>query len=180
VGYKARYNTVLMRRVEERLARFRRGGLAVEDLVIKNAIPFLRRLHAAGATLYLASGTDQADLVAEANALGYGDLFGDRVFGAVGDVTHEAKRLVLDRIFRELDGHFDRVLVVGDGPVEMREGERRGAYTVGVASDEVRRYGLNPAKRARLIQAGAAAVIPDYADLERLVQFLHLSAAAPA
>ena len=59
--------------------------------------------------------------------------------------------------------------VFGDGPVEMREARRRGAYAVGVASDEVRRHGLNLHKRARLIRAGADLIIPDYGRTDTLL-----------
>ncbi len=40
---------------------------------------------------------------------------------------------------------------------------------MGVASDELRRYGLNAAKRARLIRAGADLVVPDFAQWRSLL-----------
>jgi hypothetical protein len=43
---------------------------------------------------------------------------------------------------------------------------------VGVASDEVRRAGVNPVKRARLIEAGADVIIPDYREQEVLLGWL--------
>lgn len=175
-GYKVVYNDALMELVRDRLARLQRGELVVEDFVIKQAVTFLQRLHAAGIELVLASGTDQADVAAEAAALGYADLFQGRIYGSVGDVTKDAKRLVLDRIWADLGGQMGGVVIFGDGPVEMREGQRRGAYTVGVASDEIRRYGLNLVKRTRLIRAGAAVVIPDFSQLPSLLEFFRLRA----
>jgi hypothetical protein len=38
----------------------------------------------------------------------------------------------------------------------------RGGRAVGVASDEVRHFGLNSAKRSRLIRAGADVIVPDF------------------
>ena len=40
--------------------------------------------------------------------------------------------------------------------------ERRGGIALGVASDEVRRYGWNTAKRARLIRAASDYLVPDW------------------
>lgn len=38
------------------------------------------------------SGTDEVDVIKEAEALGYAHLFEGRIYGAVGDVTKEAKK----------------------------------------------------------------------------------------
>ncbi len=140
--------------VRRRTAKLQRGELAVEDFLIKNVRGLLESLHGAGVKLYLASGTDQADLESEATAMGYAHLFEGRIFGAVGDVTVEAKRIVLEKLFREHGLAGPEVAAFGDGPVEIREARRRNGIAVGVASDEVRRFGLNPSKRARLIRGG--------------------------
>jgi len=177
-GYKKIYNDALLEMVSRRVQKLERGELCPEDFQLKNAHALLRALHARGVTLYLASGTDVQDVIAEARAMGYADVFGDRIFGAVGDVNVEAKKLVLARIMQE-NGLSDANLVTfGDGPVEIRETRRRGGVTVGVASDEVRRFGLNPAKRKRLIRAGADLIVPDFSQLTALLQTLRLPEAA--
>jgi hypothetical protein len=63
-------------------------------------------------------------------------------------------------------------MALGDGPVEIRETHKKGGYTIGVASDEVRRYGLHAGKRRRLIEAGADLVIPDFCQLDALIPLL--------
>jgi rfaE bifunctional protein kinase chain/domain len=174
-GYKKIYNRALLGMVRGRLEKLDRGELSVEDFTLKNAVPLLRRLHRAGIRLYLASGTDEADVKREAAALGYAPLFEGRIYGAVGDVTKEAKRIVLERILRDIGpenaGHL---VVFGDGPVEIRETHKRGGYAVGLASHEIRRYGLDLKKRARLIQAGADIILPDYSQMEALLRFLKI------
>lgn len=174
-GYKAVYNDALLEMVRGRLAKLQRGELAVDDFLVKHADRFLTALHERGIRLYLASGTDVDDVRAEAEALGYAGLFEGRIFGAVGDVKVEAKRTVLDRIMREhgLLGH--EFVTFGDGPVEIRETHKRGGLAVGVASDEVRRYGLQAAKRSRLIRAGADLVVPDFSQMDRLLVVLSLA-----
>jgi rfaE bifunctional protein kinase chain/domain len=172
-GYKRIYNDQLLDLVRGRVAKLRRGELNVADFTVKNAVRLLEALHGAGARLYLASGTDEADVIAEAEALGYAAVFEGRIFGAVGDVTKEAKRLVLDRILQKIGG-ADGLVAFGDGPVEIRETHQRGGYGVGVASDELRRFGGNVAKRARLIRAGSDLVIPDFSQLDALLAHLNV------
>lgn len=175
-GYKAQYNEELMRRVRRRLGgpgRAAEPAQAARRFTIEGAVAFLRELRARGVRLYLASGTDQPDVEREAALLGYAELFEGRIYGAIGDVRHEPKRAVLDRILREIGpGEAEAVVTFGDGPVEIQETRRRGGFTVGVASDETRRRGLNPAKRSRLIQAGADLVVPDFSEGPELLALL--------
>ena len=173
-GYKALYNAALMEMVRGRTAKLRRGELDITDFQIKNAGPLLEALHRKGIKLYLASGTDEADVAAEAEAMGYAHLFEGRIFGAVGDIKIEAKRIVLERIIRENTLSGPEFVTFGDGPVEIRETRKRGGIAVGVASDEVRRFGLNPTKRARLIRAGADIILPDFSQLDALLKLLDL------
>ncbi|HTZ51096.1 MAG TPA: PfkB family carbohydrate kinase, partial [Spirochaetia bacterium] len=177
MGYKELYNAELLAMVSGRVDKLHRGELSVEDFTVKGAHPFLKALAAAGVKLYLASGTDQNDLVAEAKALGHAELFQGRMHGAVGDVNVEAKRIVLEKILAEIGPKNARTLVTfGDGPVEMRETRRRGGRAVGVASDELRRFGWNPAKRTRLIRAGADLLVPDFSQWRLLCRTLGVTA----
>jgi len=89
-------------------------------------------------------------------------------------VTIEAKRLMIERILREHDLGGAALTTFGDGPVEIRETRKRGGVAVGVASDEVRRFGLNAAKRSRLIRAGADLIVPDFTQHHGLLEVLGL------
>jgi len=171
-GFKAIYNQELLALVRGRLSRLERGESSQLDFQVDNARQMLERLRAAGVALYLVSGTDEADAIAEARKLGYAHLFSGGIFGAVGDLRVEAKRDVLARILQGSGARAEEIAVFGDGPVEMREAKRRGAFAVGVASDEVRRQGLNLHKRARLIRSGADLVIPDYREADALLAAL--------
>jgi phosphoglycolate phosphatase-like HAD superfamily hydrolase len=168
--YKSIFLNDLIKTVNVRMAQLQRGELAVTDFVVKNAVQLLTQLHEMGITLYLASGTDEQDVIREAEALGYATLFTGGIFGASGDMDREAKRMVMERILREAGNA--KMAVFGDGPVEIREGRRKGALTVGVASDEVRRFGLNRHKRTRLIRAGAHGIVPDFSQVKDLIDFL--------
>ena len=171
-GYKAIYNEALMAVVNGRLAKYQRGELGLDDLTVKGAVAFLRSLRATGITLYLASGTDHEDVRREAQALGYADLFDGGIYGALGEVNAQSKRQVIQRILAEhrLDG--SELAAFGDGPVELRESRRRHGAAIGIASDEIRRYGLNPEKRTRLIKAGAHLLLPDFSQAASLLTLM--------
>jgi phosphoglycolate phosphatase-like HAD superfamily hydrolase len=174
--YKQIYLDSLMGLVRDRTAQLQRGELDVTDFTVKKAPELLHRLHKAGVKLYLASGTDEKDVIAEAEVLGYAGLFEGRIYGAVGDVAVEAKRIVLDRILKDIgSANVSQMVAFGDGPVEMRETRKRGGLTVGIASDELRRYGLNPGKRSRLIRAGADIIVPDFSQLDAVLRLLGVS-----
>ena len=173
--YKQIYLDALMGLVRDRLTQLQRGELDVSDFTVKKSTELLHRLHDAGVKLYLASGTDEKDVVAEAEALGYAGLFEGRIYGAVGDVAVEAKRMVLDRILQDIGAaNVARMAAFGDGPVEMRETRKRGGMAIGIASDELRRYGLNSGKRSRLIRAGADIIVPDFSQCAALLSLLGL------
>ena len=74
-GYKDVYNRELLAMVSRRIAKLHAGELCVDDYTLKGAIPLLNALHAAGVKLHLASGTDEADLLSEAEALGHAAAF---------------------------------------------------------------------------------------------------------
>lgn len=174
-GYKEIYNAELLTMVMERQKKFERGELSREDFTMKNAVILLQTLYESGIKLYLASGTDVEDVAGEAQVLGYDHLFEGRIFGAVGDLNKEAKKIVLDRILDDIGASASgKVVTFGDGPVEIRETNKRGGITIGVASNELRRYGLNEAKRTRLIKAGADIIIPDFSQISQLLDLLNI------
>src|SRR5208283_4889899 len=74
-GYKEIYNRELLAMIRGRISRLEGGELSPPDCQIANARQMLERMRAAGVELYLVSGTDQADAVAEARILGYAHLF---------------------------------------------------------------------------------------------------------
>jgi phosphoglycolate phosphatase-like HAD superfamily hydrolase len=174
-GYKKIYNKELLEMVRARERKYDHGELTLDDLSVKNAIPFLKKLYEAGIQLYLASGSDENEVIEEARTLGYEYLFEGRIYGSVGDVTIEAKRIVLNNIIEKIGRDVSsQVITFGDGPVEIRETRKRGGLTVGLATNELRRYGLNHATRTRLIKAGAEVIIPDFSQYTKLLELMNI------
>jgi phosphoglycolate phosphatase-like HAD superfamily hydrolase len=171
--YKEIYNRELLAMVNRRVVKVSTGEVAVEEVTMNNAVPFLRELKRRGVALYLASGTDEADVRRETELLGYAELFTGGIFGAVGNIDVEPKKLVMERILNDLGSNgMQSVVTFGDGPVEIRETKKQGGLTVGVASDEIKRSGLNESKRKRLILAGADLIVPDFSDMDAVLALL--------
>ena len=171
-GYKQIYNNSLMQMVNQRIARFNSGQLDINDYTIKGAVQFLNILRQKGIKLYLASGTDRQDVIKETKVLGYADFFDGGIYGATGDITKYSKKIVIEKIMSENNLAGPELLVLGDGPVEIRESRRRDGIAIGVASDEIRRHGLNMEKRTRLIKAGAHIIVPDFSQTDALSALL--------
>ncbi len=170
--YKEIYNSALMQMVNKRIEKLNRGELTVDDYIVKGAVEFLESLKAKGVKFYLASGTDRDDVINEAKVLGYSDLFEGEIHGAVGDVSKYSKRMVIDKIIKENNLNGYELLVIGDGPVEIKECHKFEGIALGIASDEVRRYGLNIEKRTRLIKSGADILINDFSQHGKLIETL--------
>lgn len=170
--YKELYNDGLMEMVNKRMAKLASGELGQEDYTLKGAVAFLHELKERGVTMYLASGTDADDVRNEAEMLGYADLFDGGIYGALKDYTKFSKKMIIEKIIRDNNLRGNELAVFGDGPDEIREGRRAGGVSVGITSNEVQRFGHNPAKRPRLVKAGAQLLIPDFSQYKKLVTLL--------
>jgi ADP-heptose synthase, bifunctional sugar kinase/adenylyltransferase len=170
--YKKIYNKEILKIVKKRADKFLRGELDVNDFIIKGAVDFLNILRDKKIKLYLASGTDLEDVRKEAKILGYAYLFDGGIYGAVDDIKKYSKKMVIENIINSNNLRGPELVVFGDGPVELREVKKKNGIAIGVASDEIRRFGLNYNKRSRLIKAGAHLIIPDFSQRDNLMEIL--------
>lgn len=174
--YKAEYNRRLMLGIEIKKQKLLNGEADAEDYLMKGAKEFLLGLKRNKVTVYVASGTDHPDVVEEAKALGLYELF-DEIAGAPLHREDCSKEAVLKRLIEENRLSGSEVCVIGDGKVEIALGKSAGAMTVGLASDEKKRYGIDSVKRERLIKAGADIITGDFWDKDRLFELMGLSEA---
>jgi len=170
--YKQLYNDGLMEMVNKRMDKLASGELGQEDFTMKGAVAFLYELKERGVKMYLASGTDVDDVKNEAKMLGYADLFDGGIYGALKEYTKFSKKMIIEQIIRDNQLNGNELAVFGDGPDEIREGRRAGGLSVGITSNELQRFGHNPAKRPRLVKAGAQLMIPDFSQYKKLVSLL--------
>ena len=65
----------------------------------------------------------------------------------------------------------NELLVIGDGPVEIRLGKEAGALTIGICASEKNLSGWDEAKINRLTKAGAHVLVDEFeADLINLTE----------
>jgi phosphoglycolate phosphatase len=172
--YKHEYLARLNRRIAGRVEGLRNGSVPAQAMLVHGALDLLDRLRSRGLQLYLASGTDEPFVRAEAELLGLSSYFGSRIYGAQDNYKSFSKKIVIERILAENGIAGDRLIAFGDGYVEIQNTKEAGGLAVAVASDEANNGSgrMDPWKRERLLGVGADLVIPDYRDAGPLVETL--------
>lgn len=171
-GYKKIYNKEILKVVNKRITQLKNGGLDINYFKINGIMKLLKLLKEKETKLYLVSGTDHEDVVNEAKVLGYMDFFNGGIYGSLNDLSKFSKRMIIKEVIKKNNLKGQELMVIGDGPVEIKECRRVNGIAVGVASEESKRFGVNPEKRIRLIESGAHIIIPDYSKADLLVNFL--------
>lgn len=171
--YKKIYNERMLEKLEKRIVSHRSQDIK-KRFMLTGSRDFLRELFRKGVKLYLASGTDDIYVRKEARVLEIEEYFNGRIYGALDDTEEYTKENIIRRIFREEIGREEEeiMIVVGDGPVEIKAAKEYGAVAVGVASNEQKGRGWNKRKMERLINAGADLLIPDFRGVKRLLQYI--------
>ena len=171
-AYKDEYHRRLSIKIADRIAGLTDKTQRPVDHVVPGSFELLEALKARGVHLYLASGTDEVYVLQEAALLGVDSYFGKHIYGAQADYKTFSKKRVIERIIRENDLHGSELLGFGDGYVEIENVKSVGGFACGVATDEVNRWGIDEWKRDRLTRSGADIIIPDYTEINTLMDFL--------
>jgi phosphoglycolate phosphatase-like HAD superfamily hydrolase len=171
LAYKAEYHRRLELRIAGRIAELERDPAAAVNHVVPGSFDILAALEERGIIMYLASGTDEK-YVREEAALLRVDRFFAGIYGAQDDYRSFSKKMVIERIIRENDLHGRELLGFGDGYVEIENIKGAGGFACGVATDEVRRRGIDPWKQNRLKSSGADIIIPDFTGTRELTEYL--------
>jgi len=172
--YKAEYLRRLMERIKNRHASLTKGESTKAEHLVPGAEEFLQLLRDNGVKIYLASGTDEVDVIAEAKLLGVDKYFDGGIYGAKDSILDCSKELVIKQILEENNIRPEELISFGDGYIEVQLVNDIGGYAIAVATDEERRKGVSAWKRNRLLSAGASAVVPDFACAKRLMEFISL------
>jgi phosphoglycolate phosphatase len=172
MDYKREYLRRLWQRIEHRVTALKEGKTVPSEMMIEGAQEMLECLKSRGVSLYVASGTDHADVVAEAQALGVDHYFGEHIYGALDNYWERSKAKIIKELLEKNNLSGDSLVVFGDGFVEIENCKEVGGIAIGVASDEVKRRGMNEWKRERLIRAGADVIIPDFTELHEITDLL--------
>lgn len=167
--YKAEYLRRLMVDVEKRKQEVMKGEVDPDIYKVYECEKFLSALKDRGVKIYAASGTDEKDVKTEAEVLGF-DKYFDDIKGAIDGSDSCSKEAVLQKLV-QIDG---KLLVVGDGKVEIALGRERGALTIGVASNDIigcNDVAFNMQKYERLKKAGAHLLISDFREYEKILNW---------
>jgi phosphoglycolate phosphatase-like HAD superfamily hydrolase len=175
--YKHEYLRRLDERIRHRLDGLSHGTLRSDDLLVHGVRPMLEALQQRGLPLYLASGTDEHCVKAEAQSLDLTRYFGRHIYGAQDDYKKFSKKLVIERILRENAIRGEQLLSFGDGYVEIENTKEAGGLAVAVASDEAHNGSgqFDEWKRQRLLGVGADVVVPDFRDAQGLIESIFKS-----
>lgn len=179
--YKKMYLDRLWLKIRNRIEDLREHRVGPEQYLVPGAKALLEELAGRGLRLYLASGTDDANVKEEAALLGIAPYFGERIFGAQDDLASFSKALLVQQILSKTGGtRADELLVFGDGYVEIEEVKKAGGVAIGVATSEPDCVTVDEWKRQRLIRVGADFIVPNFLGIEELISTLFLDASVIA
>jgi phosphoglycolate phosphatase-like HAD superfamily hydrolase len=166
--YKQRFLAALGEITRARMESVRSGAARPDRYLVPGTRGFLEALRGRGVTLILASGTDDPELQDEARLLDIARYFDGGVYGAQPDPDFSKEALIRGVIER---GHAsgDELIGFGDGNIEISLTLAAGGLAVGLATDEGDCLVIDEWKCARLRQAGAQVIIPDYLDRRELL-----------
>ena len=152
------YHKRLLAHIEGRIEGLVTGKIPPADLLVPESHRLLQALTDRDLVLYLASGTDHAYVVQEAELLGVSDYF--------------SKAKLIQEILQTPGLLGSNLLGFGDGYVEIENVSQVDGTTIGVASNEATGEGIDTWKRTRLIEAGANFIIPEYREQDLLLAHL--------
>ena len=132
--YKHEYLRRLDERIRVRLDGLRSGALRPDDFLVHGARALLDSLQRRGLTLYLASGTDENFVKAEAELLDVTRYFGPHIYGALDNYKQFSKKMIIERLLRENQIPGAQLLSFGDGYVEIQNTKEVGGLAGAVAS----------------------------------------------
>lgn len=176
IAYKRMYLDRLWIHIESRIKELQSGSVSPEKYLVPGSLALLDALKERGLTMYLASGTDHADVVNEAKLLGIYDYFAG-VYGAQDDLKSFSKGLLIKKIIDSAEFRGHEFLGFGDGYVEIEEVKKVGGVAVGVATHEPDCLIVDDWKRSRLAGVGADFIVPNYLALQPLLDSLFQTAA---
>ena len=170
-AYKEIFANRVLARVNERVAAIRAGKNTREEWHVPGSVPLLESLRARGVICYIASGTDEVFVRNEAAFLGLAAYFAD-IFGAHADYKNHSKKVVIGNLVAQHALRAGELVTFGDGAPEMADTKVVGGIAIGVASDEVKRDGIDLRKRETLLRAGADIIVSDYRAQAALLEYL--------
>jgi len=162
LAYKHEYLRRLWTVIKDRVGALESGAAQPEDYLVPGSRALLEALRARGLQLYLASGTDEVDVIREAKLLNIAHYFDGGIRGASDDINSFSKGALVRDMVEKSGLRGEEILVFGDGYVEIEVVKNAGGVAVGVCSDEPACERVDEWKRTRLAGVGADVIVPHY------------------
>ena len=172
LDYKHQYLDLLSGHIKGRITALESGETSPDEMSVPGARRLLEALKERSFTMYLASGTDQPFMRAEAKLLRVDHFFDGGMFGALDDYKSFSKKILIAKIIRESDYEGHEFLGFGDGFVEIENVKEVGGVAVGAATDEPECLQVDPVKRERLVGVGADWIVPNFSAHDELIRVL--------
>jgi phosphoglycolate phosphatase len=172
LAYKRIYLDRLHARIHDRLRELSGGQASPDKYLVPGARAWIEALRERGLRLYLASGTDQPYLRAEADLLDIAGYFEGRIYGALDDYRSFSKKMLIERLIAASEYQGSEFLGFGDGYVEIENIKEVGGVAVGVATAEPECRTVDEWKRRRLAGVGADFIIPNFLCRDELLTAL--------
>ena len=172
LDYKRQYLDLLWEQIKHRVQGLKDGTISQSQMLVPGTLDMLTGLRARGVTCYLASGTDIPYVRDESGALGLPPYFGEHIYGALDNWKSFSKAILIQRIFEQNQLRGPELIAFGDGYVEIENTVEVGGIAVGVATNEQHPGEIDEWKRNRLINAGAALIMPDFSQAPALLAYL--------
>lgn len=170
--YKRMFLDRLHVRISHRLQELRSGDVPPDKYTMPGARQALADLRERGLTLYLVSGTDQEYVREEANLLDLSTYFNGGIYGALDDYKSFSKKIHIQSLISNGEFRGEEFLGFGDGYVEIENVKEVGGVAVGIASAEPECRVMDEWKRARLRDAGADFIVPNFLGHRELFEAL--------
>lgn len=172
--YKKEYLRRLAVKIADRKEGLTNGSISPKSMTVAGSVDFLKALRDAGIRCFLASGTDEDDVIYEASLLGVRELFDGGIHGARDALLDCSKEAVIKNMIEREKLSPSELVTFGDGFVEIELTSKVGGYAVGVATDEKGGEDVNPDKRKRLLSAGADMIVPNFSEPEGVLKGLEI------
>ena len=172
LAYKKIYHDRLMEKIRHRREALRQGKESPEKYLVPGSRSLLDALKERGFKMYVASGTDHAYTVEEAELLQITPYFDGGIFGAQDDYKSFSKAMLIEKMIRSMECRGDELVGFGDGYVEIKNVKDAGGIAVGVATDEPDCRQVDEWKRERLAGVGADYIIPNFLCRDELLENL--------
>jgi phosphoglycolate phosphatase len=172
LAYKHEYLRRLWAVIKDRVEALESGAAQPEDYLVPGSRQLLESLRARGLKLYLASGTDEVDVIKEAKLLNVAHYFDGGIRGASDDINSFSKGALVKSMVSSAGYRGGEILVFGDGYVEIEVVKNVGGVAVGVCSAEPECLVVDDWKRQRLASVGADFVVPNFAERDALLRTL--------